>query len=1123
MPRQTGKVSAPDGAIEVPIEDWSDEIKKLQDDVRELTRGEGGVDSPALDCTPNFVGDPCVECACAVVRQTGMKEGGNRGIRLRVKYRIPTDTETLITYIAKVADWDSADLTVEQKYDLLYGSKAIEDDITNEDRADGFLQADFKTLLPEETDFYIVMLRAKAGGRLFAQTPPVDPVPGINPATPGQHLAKFTTKKIIAAVPQAPDCSMIVTNKPNLNDEKLGNALVEVQFNVDAAGVLTVEELDVDRVVLYFLPVPALYPTVAVPNNQKAKQREFEIGRDNLVNPDGNGEHYGLKIPVDLPLGDRYALYKIKVINAGGKSTNVVTFLGDDLPPNLAVTPNCIFYAGGKVAGSDAEMPIPSIILVDNKDSRNTDVTVQVPNATPILLKFVTVDISYDGGVTYKEAGFDKVKSEEEIQVSGTFTKVIPIKHHKNIEQATWKLRARLAGLGKIDDGAGGFRAPRSFSAIVDFVPYYGVPLGHPSIAVLADVASTPNTDTQETDAFVTTVIKCFKSHPTDGSPMDGRDGAHSPAQPMSFKDAHATGAVAILYNDSAATTEKHRVQADISSTAERAANSITAKKVLAGMGDSLWWVKSRLWNGDGFTETVFAAPVNFRLGGLVKVSADVDVPTIAIQTITPIGNRHTDYVVRFTQPTPAKLLKRIDIEIKKTADATWKKKPPFSLAGNESYHVAGTVYDVPIEVSHPATDTFQVRFRIVTPGGYVSPWATAGATSTIADGIPDTAVPGTVATPNGQFIKGQGLLIRGMTVATNNNNATNIKEVCVKKSDSSLFFDLPTYFSSDGQTVQSVSEGSSRWAINKDDVETTLAVSLKHLTRILGTSIKVYQRVTNAFGTTTSADSSSIDLSTKHDVYGDVDAIAVLDVASQLNTGLQLISNGGMRGCVDNTLTTYLYGWGKVTSLPAIATPSTIGAVRNSGGGILWDRANRYAQVIDETYVLVSLENDDGTNVNGYIPEQFCVPSTVFSVTMEMKASAGGVSGIVEVFFVTVGGAQDATNIGAINIDDITTTFTPFGAKFSLDDTYTAGDKVLALLFTFTSGIDGSHPLEIRNINVVIGDTPKSFSPRPRLEGLIFPSGVTIVGDSNIGYGRFDPRNNWYDDGDGGQIIKPY
>lgn len=751
MSERTRKHStvAPDGGVELVFTDYEKRIKELEDQVRELNRGDGGISAPMMDCTPNFDGEECGLCECSVARQTGKREGGNKGIEPLFKYRIPTQTDALSTWVVETAIWDSADLTHDEKIAAMVNSKAQDDDITDDDRISTYLQTPFKTLLKEDTDYYVVLLVAKSAGRAFAKTPPVANdsklVPGVDPDHPGQFLAKFHTKKIIPANPEDPNCDMIVTNKPHLDDTTIGNALLEFKFNVDKDGVNSVEDLDVDRVVLYFLPVPARYPTDPIPAETRAVQREIEIGRDNLVNPEADPfspRHLGLKIPVTLSLGDRFALYKIKVINAGGKAQTEVDFDPVTDVPILDPLKSCIFWAGGKVAASDAEMPIPSITDIDTIESRNTDVSVLIPNTTPVLLKFLIMEISYDyDGVMpvdsahWKQAGTDKVKAEEEIQIAGTHTKVIGMRHHKNMASETWYIRARLNGLGKIvDPDTLELRAPRSFSTPVAFNPYYGVPLGHASFAVTADIASAPNTDTESTDAIVSCIIRCFASHPSDNTPMDGRDGAHSPAQPMSFKAAHCTSAAAILYSDIGGSNEKHAIRAMIASAAERNATSITAKKVIPGLGDQLYWVKSRLWNGDGHTETVMTSPVSIRLGGVITPSSNADVPALTIASTTASGNRMTTYNVQFTQTTPrATLLKKIDIEISVNG-GPFEKRPKFVLGGNESYHVPGTTYTIPLTVSHPANLPFVVRFRLVSAGFFVSNWINSSNTTTAAD-----------------------------------------------------------------------------------------------------------------------------------------------------------------------------------------------------------------------------------------------------------------------------------------------------------------------------------------------------------------------------------------------------
>jgi hypothetical protein len=740
---KTKSVIAPDSGIELyGYKDYDERLKKLEKAALDATRGANGITAPLLDCTPVDEDDDCLLCACAIASQRGVKDGGNRGILPTIKYLIPTNTTTLVTSIIKSADWDSED---ESKHNNIIKGKLSDDEITDDDRATGHLLGEFSGLLEEETDYYIIQLKAKADGESFAQTPPGDLVPG-DGVDPGQFLAKFATKKIIPANPSDPSCDDLVRNEPNLADEVSGNAIVEFVIQADKDHVISVEELDIDKAIIWLLPLPADYPAHDLDPTAKAEQINVEISRDNLIDPDDDPlafAHFGIKITGSLPIGRHYLWYRTVLKNAAGKAKTEVDFDEDGA---IIVDPDksCAFFAGGKVAASDDEIPEPTITVVNNLDSRNTEVTVSYTQLTqPVLLQNTEIFISYDGGSSDHIVGSVDLRLEEP-NTAGTHTVVVPIRHHKDREQATWTLQPRITGVGKFFDiSESRVKHPRKDGDLVDFVPFYGQPTGYPSFAVVGDLTSTINTDTEASDAFVLAAVRCYAAHPTDETPMDGRDGGHSPAAPLSFKEAHVGEVIAILSNDPLDGTEKHKLHHVITSNAERDAFSLVCSAVLAGLSDKVYWTKTRFTNGDGSVLTKFPTAIAINLGGVVRAIDDAHVPVPSITSITQQGNRHAILLAAFTQTTPATLLARMKVEISRDGGATWSKKEPYTLRNNEDYHAPGGVYSIPILVSHPASSTVIYRIRLVAAGGFQSAWITSSGVVTPGDSnIPPATSP---------------------------------------------------------------------------------------------------------------------------------------------------------------------------------------------------------------------------------------------------------------------------------------------------------------------------------------------------------------------------------------------
>lgn len=754
MSSRSHNVIPPDGAIEVPQTDYEARIKALELKARQNDSLDV-IDAPALDCTPDVPEDPCLLCSCAILSQRGAKQDGSRGILPTVKHLIPPNTFTLKAKFIKCEDWDSDKPSKHKKW---VQSRLTDEEILDDDRESGHLIGEYKELLDEDTNYYIIQLRAIGeNDNTFSKTPPDEPVPG-DGTNPGQFLAKFHTKKLLLAKPKAPTCTDIVKNVPNILDEITGNADVHVKVTVDDP-VLTIEDLDIDKVIVHLFKVPTSWPTKPIDPNEPSQPFTVELTPENLVDPvvvGGRTYHKGVIIALNLPLGKRYSMYKYTFLNAAGRESNDVTFTVPGVPDNLG----CVFWSGGKVAGSDAEVPLPVItgISDESTDSRHSIATVSLNQGTqPILLKLCEIFVNYDYDVvtpqpitdpSWHTTGEIDLRQIDNIHTEGIHSFPMKFHHKKNKENKTYYAIARFTGVGRIDDTDGTLHAPKKFSVAFPFVPFYGKPLAHAGVAITADIASIINTDTEQADAFVSCVIRCFKSHPTDDSPMDGRDAGHSPAAPMAFKDAHVDEVLAVLTSDTSGTNEKYNIRKTISTEAERAATSITATRVVPGLSDLVYWKKTKFLNGDGHTVTTFPSAITVNLGGVKRATSDADVPVPTINSIVQDGNRHATVNVGFTQTSPQAIhVARLQINISTDSGVTWKDKEPFHLRNNEDFHIAGHTYSIPIYLSHPANRDVIYRVRLVTAGGFKSAWVQSNFTSP-TDSVGSPAPTTTPSTP---------------------------------------------------------------------------------------------------------------------------------------------------------------------------------------------------------------------------------------------------------------------------------------------------------------------------------------------------------------------------------------
>lgn len=274
---------------------------------------------------------------------------------------------------------------------------------------------------------------------------------------------------------------------------------------------------------------------------------------------------------------------------------------------------------------------------------------------------------------------------------------------------------------------------------------------------------------------------------------------------------------------------------------------------------------------------------------------------------------------------------------------------------------------------------------------------------------------------------------------------------------------------------------------------------------------------------------SDPLTITDQSDIFGSRDAVSLVDIGTLLDAPMQLLFNSDFLGSVNNGANAdYLMGWGRVTSLSGLITnPSTnnINAIRvTSTTTIGWNRNSHTVSVYNNAWYMISVEADDQVSLNGMIPGHHINPSDIFSILVQLKAPAGGISGTLYVYMVGSDGTLLYNNRAAIDLttQPLTTSFNPYGGRFDMSSTYQAGDKILVFDFTSITGISTTKPIEIARPVLVRGKSYKAHHPRPKLEVITIPSVATPTAPpfGDLGDPMQGKRGGGYETGSGGYIL---
>ena len=804
--RRTGP---PDITIESFInEDLRKKLNDLKEQVESVTGKKSSVSIPEFNSLVSERAD-------------------RKGVYPTFLFNIPKATYGLSCAVVKKSEWDTAGTTRKT-----WARMSWFDEITDDDRDNGTFQGEWKKPpLEFDTTYYVVFLKAfDILEEVFATNPEkTSALPGNGTPGSGTHLFEWTTRKVFPANPPAPDAADIITNKPYLDDGINGNARVEFRLWGSADHTAFVEDLDILTGAIWLLPFePDGSGNKVITANTKAQRYDTEAEYETAIEFNvPTSKHKAIKVIADLPLGQKYRWWRSMLVNPAGKGKSTLTYAD---PPTNTIPAGVDFWAGGKVADSDADIPEPTITVVDQIDKRHTEIQINFTQAaTPVLLKKMWVEISYDGGTNWKVVYQNGLRDEENFDVTGAHSIKTTIKHKVNHSQIVYKLRATLVGIGKV--GADQHSPFKITATPTEFTPTFGPPIAIPGAPSTGDVTRVINSDTEEPDERVTVTIRSF----TDAG------GGIPSATPMSFRDGNVTHAFAVLVNASG--TEKFRIGGPVD---PQTATS-QAFVGLVPLGETLYWKKTIFTNGDG--RTVTSSNANGGLGetvasSIARATSDVDVPDPSFQTVTQIDNKHTRLTIRFTQPATPIFLKKLIVDESLDAGANYSREKEVNLKSEEGYHTTG-VKDVIVLVKHPANQAnLRYRVQILAVGGFKSDAVVTSATTT-SDVVDDTAAPGgTLIAPVVVKLKRTGLKIN-LTAPTTNNLKLRRANVYIANGDHStatLWINASTLSSTTGVEANGSIPTNPTGGVVIPITRETLA--------LLGSTITVYATWTNDAGT---------------------------------------------------------------------------------------------------------------------------------------------------------------------------------------------------------------------------------------------------------------------------------
>lgn len=519
--------------------------------------------------------------------------------------------------------------------------------------------------------------------------------------------------------------------------------------------------------------------------------------------------------------------------------SNIIEGLGELHTATSAVA----FKAGGLATATAGITELTSVSLTtdqtDPYDGKNTLLKLNFTQpATPVALRFATVEVSIDGGSIWKIHTEHVPLKDDALHTAGA--KVVSLTTVRTKKLVSNQYRVTIKAQG------GETRTVSLTQTAADAVDGAALPTAIAFPSAPTGSNNTVDGDPEKAHARIALTL----------ATVSGTFAANNVSQIE----------IVLIRRNATNTADVGNPFSEIKvlSTADLAASSCVHEFFLR-MGQKFRITKVVARNGDKRAETTGTA--DFTAGGVLQVDTG-DAKTVAAPSFfvqpTPHdtdSNKEVDFTVRLTQDgTDIVLYKRLVIE-RQTASGGWKLWTEVPLMANDPLHASVTgSADFAYVSRRKAGKTVTFRATAYAVGGKASATTTS---STLAasgsDLLTDAAAPGSLPTPTLKFKRGKLFAKLDLTAVTNLQTLNERIEVSIHNGTNSLNLDDPT--------SESIVSGIVLYMLGK--ASNLLPYDKDQLLRIFGSgaNLKARYKLTNNAGSTTTGDSADLPLSDQRDI----------------------------------------------------------------------------------------------------------------------------------------------------------------------------------------------------------------------------------------------------------------
>jgi hypothetical protein len=499
--------------------------------------------------------------------------------------------------------------------------------------------------------------------------------------------------------------------------------------------------------------------------------------------------------------------------------------------------------------------------------------------------------------------------------------------------------------------------------------------------------------------------------------------------------------------------------------------------------GEKLTWVKNTAWsNGE---KAVAVGSVPFVAGYGSSDPSLLTFVSIAADFSTPNDSTHALVSLNYTQPTPGVALHFVRLERKLTTDPDanykiiqHKVRLVADDDGTPGAHTITLDEGVHFKALTPTT-TYTLRATIVGVNGAIGPPLVNATqiTQVVTPGVnvnvqQDPAAPIVTNVPTFLYKPHHDLHLGGMITSGNFTQPADPAKYVVIYSpgpptnpSASIYFDLPTYFSSQRATIQSTTELLARYPVGAVDHVDIAGTRLQDLKTVFGNNHIVamyWYAVNQAFSSTPtrSPDSNTIDLNNSATFLTGSDAVSVVDVSTTMSSPGQILFNGDF--LFNDGVAIETGNWKTTLNGPAISIATL---------ATFWDQTNHCVTSSSGTLnVYQKLHKANKPRL---------VPGDYYSLSWLLKAAGGTPTINVQVNLQD--GITFVSNIVSQPNFFVASsgTYIPIGCVFQHDpnDPNPTNPHWLSIFLGWTSA--GGLSVSIDRIMMVRGKQPFAFTPR--------------------------------------------